>query len=539
MCKATETMCRSSTPSRRRERGRARSALLVAVALAAAAALIAVLVSPSPPPAEEGPATARRTPAPEVDEPAAPTGLGPGAPLPPEATPEPAGEPEAPEEAPPAVPAPGGPPVVVPPPAPPVALPGIRTEGPRLPEPTASPPERTVEDLVEGGLTSVEGTIVLKTKGPAKVEPGVPVALSGRVVEKESSQPVAGATVLLHSAFYVRALFYDHHLREVARVRTDPDGRFLVERLDVDPVHFGKGGRVYLSVRSADHAPLLSIPLDGVRAGYRNRLPDLVLSRERHVVRGRVLDRWEGEPVAGGRVVATGEIHPIHYPKDQREALFLSSPHATTDEEGRFVLENVGPGTQMISVHGGDDCAGYLQVKVPLKGEVVIRARQIRGRIEGKVIDEFDRPIPLVRIDGGENTTHTFADGTFVLENFRGDLVDLSLTHADYRPATSRQVPDGSRGLTVRMASRWPLVRFRVTAHGDGAPVPIVSVKLEFPGQPVPVPASPFFLSAAGVHAVRVPDGATTATIEAEGREAAEVDLTGVRDGDTVDVILR
>jgi hypothetical protein len=406
--------------------------------------------------------------------------------------------------------------------------------------PAGISPEVEIKALARDGLGAVSGTVRVKGEREVKTDVGLPVGLTGRVVEKESKQPIAGAVVLVHSTFYVRSIFYDHHLEEVARVVTDDDGLFVIERLNVDPIHFGKGGRAYLSVRSHDHAPLLSIPLPGVTTGYRNRLPDLVLSRERHTVRGRVVDYWENKPVAGGRVVATGEIQPIHYPKDQRDALFLSAPECVTDEMGRFVLENVGPGKQMLSVHGGDDCAGYLEIEVPVKGEVVISTRQIRGHIEGRVEDEWGRPISLVRIDGGSNTTHTFADGTFVLENFRGDVVMLAFTHADYRAATKPDVPDTSRDLVFRMASRWPLVRFRVRDHARNQPVPVVTVRLEFADEKqAAIPASPYFISAAGVHAVRVPTGAVRATIEAEGYAPTTVDVTGLTDGARVEVSLR
>jgi hypothetical protein len=194
----------------------------------------------------------------------------------------------------------------------------------------------------------------------------------------------------------------------------------------------------------------------------------------------------------------------------------------------------------MISVHGGDDCAGYLRVQVPAEDEVVLRARQIRGRIDGRVIDEWDRPVPLVMVEGGDNSTHTFEDGRFRLENFRGDAVDLRFSHADYRPTIRERIVDGSREVVVRLKSRWPLVRFRVREHAGDAPVPVVSIVLHFgkTAQP-PTPASPHYLSAAGVHAVRVPAGAERAEVSAEGHEPAEVILTGVRDGDLVPVVLR
>lgn len=402
------------------------------------------------------------------------------------------------------------------------------------------PPRVATADLVSGGLERLDGVAALVGEREPAVDPGVPVALSGRVTEKESGLPVAGASVVLRSTFYERALVYDHSLAEIARVLTDADGEFRIERLDVDPVHFGRGGLVYLSVSDPDHAPLPARSLGNVSPGFENRIDDLVVTRERHVVRGRVIDRWEGKPVVGARVLATGNILPIEYPKDQREALFLSAPTATTDEEGRFVLENVGAGSQWISVHGGDDCAGYQMIRVPVKGEVVVRSRQIRGRIAGNVLDSLGRPVPLAVVSGGDNTTHSFSDGSFVLENFRGDVVTLSVTHADFDAVTVPGVENGSEGLVIRLKARWPEVRFRVTDEDTGEPLGVVFVSFLFDGRKVPArPDSIHRVAASGVYAVRVPEGVVTVVVGAEGYERRILDAKGVRGGDEIDVRLR
>ena len=97
-----------------------------------------------------------------------------------------------------------------------------------------------MKDLVAGGLSSVTGTVEIGTERTPSVEEGVPVAISGRVLEKESGAPVPDAAVILHSAFYLRRTFYDHELVEVARAVTGPDGEFLIGHLNVDPIHFGR-----------------------------------------------------------------------------------------------------------------------------------------------------------------------------------------------------------------------------------------------------------------------------------------------------------
>ena len=360
------------------------------------------------------------------------------------------------------------------------------------------------------------------------------------MVEKETGEPVPRASVILRSTFFLRRVFYDHHLLEVARAETDARGEFAIQRLNVDPIHFGVGGLVVVSATSPDHSPLPPVVLRGVTPGYENRMPDLVVSRVKHRITGRVLDYWEGKPVVGGRVVATGEILPIHYPKDQREALFLSAPQATTDEKGRFVLENVGPGKQYVSIHGGDDCAGYLLVNVPVEGEVVLMSRQLRGRIEGKVLDGEDRPIAVVKVDGGDNSTHTFADGGFVLENFRGEKVNLVFTHPDYETTVVSGVADGSREVVVRLVRRWPELSLLVRDHANDEPIDVVSIVLQFEGEEKPPqPSSPHSVSKQGLHRIRVPEGAVTATVAADGYEEQVVFLSGVAEGEIRKVVLR
>jgi hypothetical protein len=397
-----------------------------------------------------------------------------------------------------------------------------------------------VRELTTRGIQSVTGTVEVKVEREPELEEGLPVGITGRVVEKETGLPVPNAEVIIRSAFYVRAIFYDHHLYEVARAVTDPEGEFSIGRLHVDPVHFGSDGLVYLSVTSPDHAPHPAIPLSSVTAGYENRLDDLPLSRERYTIRGRVIDVWEGKPVVGGRVIATGVIQPINYPKDQREALFLSSPEAVTDEEGRFVLENVGPGTQMLTVHGGDDCLGYLSIQVPWSKEVVMKTRQIRGRIEGRVIDSFGDPVELATVDGGENTTHTFADGSFVLENFRGDVIPIRFDHTDFQTLVLPGVLNGTAALVVRMESKLPRVHLDVREQSTGAPVKAIQIRFLLPpGQIPPPPQSPHYLSEEGLHEIRLPVGAVQVLVTAGGREATTVELAGVRDGDTISVFLK
>ena len=393
--------------------------------------------------------------------------------------------------------------------------------------------------FVANGAAAVDRAVELVGERRPQLEEGIPVSLTGRVVEAEGGAPVLGACLIVSSTFYVRRYFYDHHLREVARALTDADGVFRIERLNADPAHFGRGGRLYATVTAEGYAPALAIPLAEVTPGVANRLEDVALVRAAETLHGRVVDYWEGRPVVGARVVATGAVDPVPYPKDERAALLVGAPAGTTDADGRFVLEGLGRGVQVISVHGGDDCVGRSSVVLPHGGEFTVRTRQIRGRIEGTTVDGSGDPVALVTVEGGGNSTHSFADGRFVLENFRGDAVTVTFTHPDYPPVVVPGVRDGAAGLVVRLERPRPVIVLEVTEEDTAAPVKRVQVGFWYAdGGGRPATTSSQRLSADGRYEVRVPEGAVSLSVSAEGRKGQDVSLAARADGETVRLLL-
>jgi hypothetical protein len=396
-----------------------------------------------------------------------------------------------------------------------------------------------IDAFVAAGGQAPAPVVELVGKRKPEVEEGVPVSLTGRVVESEGGAPVAGARLVVTSTFYVRRFFYDHHLREVARAEAGDDGTFRIDRLNVDPAHFGRGGRLYLTVTAEGHAPALAVELEKVTPGIANRMQDVVLARAAGSLRGRALDMWEGKPVVGARVYATGAIDPVSYPKDERPALFVGAPTAVTDAEGRFVLEGLGKGVQYISVHGGDDCAGSDPVLMPFEGEFPMRTRAIRGRIEGTVVDGHGDPVALVTVEGGENTTHSFADGRWVLENFRGTEIPVTFSHPDFSRVVVSAVRDGTAGLVVRFEHPRPTLVIEVKDRDTGALVKRVDLRFGFPDGTVSFDgASPYRLAADGKYTVRLPEGALRLRVTAEGRAVEEVLLQNRADGEVVPVVL-
>jgi protocatechuate 3,4-dioxygenase beta subunit len=400
-------------------------------------------------------------------------------------------------------------------------------------------PEVALAEYVARGSTAVAGAAELVGERKPAVEDGVPVALSGRVVEAEGGAPIAGARVLLSSTFYVRRYFYDQHLREVASAATDADGRWSVERLNVDPAHFGRGGRLTMSVTADAHAPALAVSIADASPGVANRVQDVALRRAAETLRGQVLDLWEGRPVVGARVYATGAISPVTYPKDERAALFVGAPWAVTDADGRFTIEGLGSGLQTISVHGTDDCIGWTTVTLPHAAELAVRTRQLRGRIEGTTVDPQGAPVALVTVTCDDNSTHSFADGHFALENFRGDAVTIRFLHPDWAPVVLEGVRDGTTALVVRLERPRIEVVLEVRDRDTGAPVPRVQLLFTFAaGSAPPPPTSPERLAADGRYRLRLPAGATHVAVAAADRATESVPVAGLADGDRVAVTL-
>ncbi len=415
----------------------------------------------------------------------------------------------------------------------------VRKGGPRSVLP-GRPPELELNAFVAAGPSAPVDAVELVGNRHPKLEEGLPVALTGRVVDLERGAPISGAAVHVTSTFYVRRYQYDHHLREVARVLTNAKGEYEIRRLNADPAHFGEDGRIVITVRAGGFAGAEAIPLENVKAGFESELPDVVLSRETHVLRGRVTDHHQNLPVEGARVVATGSVDPVSYPKDQRDALFLGAPETVTDADGRFELKGLGPGKQWVSLHYGNDCISNQLFEVPKQNDVTMRSHPARGRITGRVVDIDGVPVSLAVIGGGWNSTHSFAEGDFVLENFHGDPVDLDVAHPDYLPVKLGGIADGTEELTIRLERRQPRVRLDVRDAVSGKSLRHVTVELlANDGSAVPLTSSPHYLDETGVHEVVLPAEIATIRVSAAGHELQTADVRDLRDGDERTLVLR
>jgi hypothetical protein len=163
---------------------------------------------------------------------------------------------------------------------------------------------------------------------------------------REGGQPLAGATVSLSVGDGPDLPFGPGGLR----ARTDGDGRFVLERVEV--------GELRLSVTHPARAMPYSAEVS-VRPGENTLDLDLPLSIVEGVVRGE-----DGQPLAGLRVRAEragGEsvVRSFAFVMNDGEGAVsfgaASGEGATTDAEGRYRLRGVQDGVELAVVASGKD----------------------------------------------------------------------------------------------------------------------------------------------------------------------------------------
>jgi hypothetical protein len=141
------------------------------------------------------------------------------------------------------------------------------------------------------------------------------VSVKGQVLDPDA-RPIAGADVTVSIRFQSSASINGHAMREVARQRTDGDGRFRIARLPDNCPFFELTARH--PKYADDRSRVINRP---PKSEYEARL----ILRKAMTIGGKVVDN-EGNAIAGARVSAnTG----------------YSRRSAYTDAEGRFTLDGV------------------------------------------------------------------------------------------------------------------------------------------------------------------------------------------------------
>ena len=309
--------------------------------------------------------------------------------------------------------------------------------------PGAGPDERALAKLE--ALTGDEPGSSRTERLPqrAEIEPNEPAAESsprevvpseqvrGRVIN-EQLEPVAGADVALRldelSEYSVLDWDRDVEGRELARTRTDDDGRFAFQ--------LALGRAAYLDVESEGYAVTRVHP---VRAGDEI---EVTLTAGATLV-GRVV-RADGSAVAGARVQGYRGEAP-------RTRLFRTE----TDAEGAFEATDLEPGSVQVwvaphsdasppvtnlSLRGGESTEAHIVVPKGLRIEGRVTARDTGDPIEGATVGEgwtFSK------------TATTGRDGRYVLAGFSSRSVHEIHARASGFGEVDLDVPRGTDGTAI------------------------------------------------------------------------------------------
>lgn len=248
----------------------------------------------------------------------------------------------------------------------------------------------------EGFAPATPGEVAIPDKA-AEADLGTITLARGSVIEgvvvDSRGKPVAGANVdpeALDGASFVQA------------VTTGLDGRFRFADLP-------RESRFNLWI---DRPGFVQRQMSEVEAPTPKPLRIALV--EARSLRGQVVDP-EGQPVAGAKVALTGGIEGLLLGGGFAEGSWGSS-QATTDADGRFVLDRLPPQEIRIEVRAaGFQHRSLAGIRIPEEGEATpVEIRLEPGPyLEGRVLDGQGRPVPraMVRAEGRLQESGHFSFG--------------------------------------------------------------------------------------------------------------------------------
>jgi RNA polymerase sigma factor (sigma-70 family) len=271
-------------------------------------------------------------------------------------------------------------------------------------------------------LLLVLGAVVQRTwwgpaRDPATLAPVAERARAARVVMEDVSMPSASASA-------IEAVVRDPAGRPIegalvaltrtsgpgSHAATDGNGRVLFDDAGPGEYRLGASAPAWLASET---------PPFRLAAGARKRV-DIALRQGGQPLSGRVLDDGGG-PIPGA-LVTVGEGYPWSAYVGMRGRPPLRF-RAVTDEQGRYQLRLEAREYSLRAEAGGYVPA---ETTVPVNRAVVRDLRlQPAARVEGRVVDRgTGEPVAGARVDlragaldGPGSSTHTRADGAFVLDD--------------------------------------------------------------------------------------------------------------------------
>ena len=341
-------------------------------------------------------------------------------------------------------------------------------------------PARVPGLRVDEGVGQADfGTVVLV--------PGA--SIEGRVADPDG-RPIAGAEVTVEierDGLMALSLSGPRN-----RVETGADGRFVVADLVPDrPVTLAVAKPGYGSEFTSSVRP----PVDAIA----------VVLRPSGGLKGRVVDA-QGDPVAGARVMAAPDHRalasgPRRTPRRERP------PWSRSDADGRFLIEDVEPGTLQVSVQAESYqryVATGVEVEAGTEREIEI-VLETGATVEGRITTADGVPLAQASVQvaprrdtrfggnrfGGSSSGRTDAEGRYRVDGAGLGPASITVFHGDRQRLTEAiEVRPGGNVVDLVLDSGFEVSGQVVSA--DGEPIGGAALSLQ-PGdlQRISFDASP------------------------------------------------
>ncbi len=333
------------------------------------------------------------------------------------------------------------------------------------------------------GYSPVRASVRLGGNAEARQRFLLPKAqtVGGRVVEEETSRPIAGARVFLN---FPRKLLGPAIPVDDVPIVTGADGRWQCNWLPADVPMV----RVQVRRSGYEVVPQSAPSLAELRAGTAT-----VMLRPLLLLRGVVLDPL-GRPVAGAFVVYGSQY--VLYGVEENK-----STH--TDARGRFRFAGIEPGQLALGAYSEAFAPVAQVVDVRPNLPPITLRMGVPHTVSARVVDERGQPVPDVHVAWDEAGIFRYpgwqgltdADGRFQITNAPKEQISVDVNRAGFMDMAFIRLQPGLTNQTIILP---PVMRFRgkVLAGNTEQPVPefkvMPGVFRSFPGQEDSFGGSPY-----------------------------------------------